>query len=64
MKTGYPTWPGYKCISPNCGGGIVEEGKGIETTRKKLKKLTTVIFKIKNYRVFLAANTARIRKKN
>ena len=43
MKTGDPTSPGYKGISPNYGGGIVEEGKGNGTTRERMKKLTTVL---------------------
>ena len=45
MKTGDPTSPGYKGISPNYGGGIVEEGKGIGTTRERMKNLTTVLSK-------------------
>lgn len=45
MKTQEPTSPNYKGVSPNFGGGIVEKGKGIGSTLKAMKKLTTVLSK-------------------
>lgn len=45
METGDPTSPEYKGVSPNFGGGIVEQGSGIGSTSKHMKKLTTVLSK-------------------
>jgi len=45
MKTQDPTSPGYRGVSPNFGGGNVEEGKGIGSTKKHMTKLTTVLSK-------------------
>ena len=45
LQTKDPTQPDYKGVSPNYGGGKVEEGRGIGTTTKKMKKLTTVLSK-------------------
>jgi hypothetical protein len=45
MKTGDPTSPEYKGVSPNYGGGNVVEGKGLGSTRKHMTKLTTVLSK-------------------
>ena len=45
LKTGDPTRPGYKGVSPNYGGGNQEEGESIGKTRVKMKKLTTVLSK-------------------
>jgi len=32
-------------VSPNFGGGLVQEGEGIGSTLKAMKKLTTVLSK-------------------
>ena len=45
LRTEDPTKPGYKGVSPNYGGGIIEEGRGIGTSEKHMKKLTTVLSK-------------------
>lgn len=45
LKTGDPHVKGYKGVSPNFGGGLVQEGEGIGSTRKHMKKLTTVLSK-------------------
>ena len=45
LQTRDPTQPGYKGVSPNYGGGLIEDGRGIGTSRKHMKKLTTVLSK-------------------
>jgi len=43
-----PAQPGYKGIKPNYGGGLTKidpRGRGIGSTHKKMKKLTTVLSK-------------------
>lgn len=45
LSTGDPTQKDYKGISPNYGGGLVEADKGLGSTHKKMKKLTTVLSK-------------------
>ena len=64
LKTGDPTSPKYKGVSPNFGGGIVdvEDGKGIGSTKKAMKKLTTVLSK--NQKLKNADKTAKLYNKN
>lgn len=45
MATQDPTAPDYQGTSPNFGGGLVGEDEGIGTTKKAMKKLTTVLSK-------------------
>ena len=45
LKTDDPTRRGYRGVSPNFGGNNQEEGRGIGTTPKHMRKLTTVLSK-------------------
>ena len=45
VNTKDPTSKGYKGVSPNFGGGLQDPEKGLGSTPKKMKKLTTVLSK-------------------
>lgn len=45
LATQDPTRSNYRGVSPNFGGGTIEEGRGIGTSVKRMKKLTTVLSK-------------------
>ena len=45
LQTQDPTRAGYQGVSPNFGGGLLQDGEGLGSTKKKMKKLTTVLSK-------------------
>ena len=45
IRTQETTDKGYRGVSPNFGGGLTQDGEGVGSTPKKMKKLTTVLSK-------------------